>query len=469
MFWFGSYSVRDPKCSSDLDCALLLGAASDFTAIITDLRDTLGTECQFQAGTGCDAKACFWVGPSFVKIDVVLARSSQDLAWLADAMDVPPPRLVCVFDHDGACASLLRRAHVPAALDVTSRINQEIEKFLVGFEACSAAHHKSDAYSHYFEYNLALGRVARLVQLARSRPERLYLPVKLTSTCLSLEEQERFRSLAGTMRLADTNAAKRRLARFFMAIFRELDDRYALARAADEVQVFLDQVLARDFLWNVRDWAEWTEGWVRPGVIMRASSLTRWQNDPALEVWLGDSGVAAIVDLRSSEEASERPYHAPWLDRIAYHHVPLNDKDLRDIAMPEAFNESRGRLYADQARASIVQAVTIYRILAMARGATVVHCHIGVDRTGWVLALLGLAIGIPISVLADDYLASEMHTIEGTIEAFAQALGGPARARQLLIDAGLNADDFVELRRKILAGRPRDASADLAMCDGRDD
>lgn len=83
---------------------------------------------------------------------------------------------------------------------------------MVAFEACSAAHARSDAYAFYFHYNLALGRLARIIQMVRGGAEHLYLPRHLTSSLMPLEEQTNFWGLAGTLYLPEALERKRALA-----------------------------------------------------------------------------------------------------------------------------------------------------------------------------------------------------------------------------------------------------------------
>ncbi|NJL31093.1 MAG: hypothetical protein HC898_05400 [Phycisphaerales bacterium] len=245
MFWFGSYCTRDISSYSDLDCALVLRPDVDINTLLADIRVVFGSECVFDVGRGYDGKACFWLSEQLVKVDIYLARLPDDLVWLADAKDVPAPRMTQVFDRDSLCNQLLDRAMQPAVMDVNSRINQEVEKFLIAFEACSLAQHSNDAYGHYFEYNLALGRLARLIQLARGKPYKMYLPTKLTTSCLTHEEQMAFCDLAGTMQLGKPHDTTRRLAAYFLNIQRELASRYQLSRTVGEVQIIINKILLR--------------------------------------------------------------------------------------------------------------------------------------------------------------------------------------------------------------------------------
>lgn len=445
MFWFGSFSIGCSTAYSDLDAAFLLSNDVEYDSVIKDLGHALGADCRYTAGSAQSGRASLWVGEELVKVEIVMARSPEGLAWLADADDVSSPRLVHVFDRDGAGDDIIRRAQLQKEINVELRVNQEIEKFLIGFEACSSAHRRSDAYGHYFEYNLALGRLARLMQLARGRPQRLYLPPQLTNTCLELPERQRFWELAGTMKLGQVNAAKRRLLEAFLDIVIELSGRIRLDRTVEELREFGEAIITRDFFWNVRDWSMWTEGWISSGVLFRAGTLTRWQHEPFLQQWLRENGVCTLIDLRNDVEVRQAPYDAGLLDGIDYFQIPLSDgfSDSDQVVMTP---EVCGDRYRDQAMSSLPQIVRVFGHIAESAGAVVVHCHIGRDRTGWMLALLGVVLGVPVRVLEDDYLASGMNTSPGTIGRFVEGFGGQKGSRDRLIQAGLK-DDMLEIIR----------------------
>lgn len=192
LFWYGSFSTGRSTSGSDLDVALLLAPKADVATLQQKIRILLAEDVRLALADASRNRVTCFLGSKLLKVECVLATNPEELAWLADSQDVPAPRLVLAYERDGAGKVLIERAARPCTADATALADQEVDKFLEGFEACSRAHHRSDAYSFYFHYNLALGRLARLVQISRYQPERLYLPPQLTNTRLRLEERRTF-------------------------------------------------------------------------------------------------------------------------------------------------------------------------------------------------------------------------------------------------------------------------------------
>jgi len=247
MYWFGSFCRGETSVASDLDCALLLESNTVWHPLSQELSDSVLDDCRFQVVLEEEGKACYWLGKHLVKLEVIMASDLKQMRWISDAEDVPPPHLSLVFSRNQESTQLLRRAQIQYQVNVSKKVEQEIEKFLLAFEACSAAHQQSDAYGMYFEYNLALGRLARLILLARGQPEHLYLPIQLSNSCLDEMEIISFRELAGTLFLPDGNKTKQKLRDFFLRTVTELGQLYNMPRTVVELEAFCNAILQRDF------------------------------------------------------------------------------------------------------------------------------------------------------------------------------------------------------------------------------
>lgn len=175
--------------------------------------------------------------------------------------------------------------------------------------------------------------------------------------------------------------------------------------------------LARDLAWegclNVRDLGGHpleTGGETRYGRVVRADSvrnLTRagWQG-------LAEHGVRTVVDLRFHEElAADPPAELP----VAVRHVSVFPEP-HDPIWPEvealvaaADDPAAGlrdlylRLLAAR-RDRVAEALAA--IAGAPEGAVVVHCLVGKDRTGLVVALLLRLAGVAVADVAADYAPS---------------------------------------------------------------
>lgn len=450
-FWYGGFGYGQVWPDSDLDLALILRPACDPAALAEALAVAL------EAGGhaprhGCllpdERRIAVWAGAAPTRIDVVFGHHPMELGWLADAVDVPAPRLAAAWpveDGDEEVHSLLARASVEHdPLDAGARrvlAEREIDKFLVGFDQCSSAHARSDAYAFYFHYNLALGRLMRVVQLARAGIRHLYLPRNVMAGLMPLAEQLEYRALAGTLYLPEALDRKRALAERFIGAVEEAREALGVRRDGAGLRELLESVQRRDLFFNLRDVAVSFPGQVVPGRLIRASALARWSGREELGRWLGATGVTDVIDLRTAEECGRMPYADRDRSQVQVHHVPVPGPPADELPDAE---------FVERIRKSGAEVRRIVEIVAAARGAVVVHCHIGRDRTGWVCALLQAALDLPREGIVRDYLASRMETRADVIEALLSELDRAGGAGALLRDAGVAPATAQALRARLL-------------------
>lgn len=442
-FWFGSYSLGQWSSGTDLDAAVLFYSGASLDQARDQLRRYLGPELRHCLVEASPTKFIGYLGHELLRMECVMATDPEQLAWLADSDDVPAPRLVLAFERAAAGQGLLLRAQRPCNVDSSRVINQEVEKFLEGFEACSRAHCRSDAYGFYFHYNLALGRLARLVQISRHRAERLYLPPQLTNTRLRLEERPGFIDLAGELYLPRANQQKRKLAAKFVEFVTELSGVHEVKWTLDELNGFLNAVIQRDYFWNVRDWAAHLDGLIRPGIVVRASTLTRWQSDKELSDWLRMKRVTQIVDLRTDNPRDGLPYEPAILAGIDYFRLPLHTCIPMDPV-------DRAGHYTELVLNNLEVVVKTMQVIADSTDCTVIHCYAGTDRTGVIMAMIGLILELPDNLLVKDYLASNPELQPHFLTQFLESIRASGGAFRLLSQAGLTADDVHNLRKRLL-------------------
>ena len=444
-FWFGGYGTGEIHPGSDLDVALLLEAGADADRLVADLAHALeGFGVTHRVVLPGEQRATLWVGTQPTKVDVVLGRRAEDLYWLADAEDVPAPRFVSAWElssTDGA--DLLARASAPrepTALEPRRLAAEgEIDKFVVGFDACSAAHARGDAYAFYFHYNLALGRLLRVAQLTRAGRLHLYLPRDLLAATMTTEEQAEYHRLAASFSLPDGMDLKRALADRFALVIREAREVLGVRRDPDVLRSFLAAIERRDLLYNVRDVATFFYGRLRPGVLFRAPALTLWAERAELLEWFRTTGVSDVVDLRSVDEAEERPYPPNVSPAVRIHAVPT--EPIADPDGPPSLEAIRRLEPAMQAFA---------KVLAEAPGAVVLHCAWGRDRTGWLCALLLAALGLPHEAIERDYLASRMGTRGEVVRGLLDTVKAEGEARDFLASLGVDRERLEDIERRLL-------------------
>jgi len=453
LVWYGSFARGETTAHSDLDAAVIVRADADITDIVDSCPRRFGSRLRNYTCSVTRGEATFWIDQVLTKVDLLIVSDPEGLAWLADSPDISPPRLIIALDKDNCCHALVERASRPVSRDARQLADEEIDKFIVAFEACSAAHRRSDGYQFYFQFNLALHRLARLVELARGHAVCLFLPKMLLPARMSLPEQLRWRELRGTMYLPEANDAKRRLAAVFLEAVRELYSQAPGARSADELADFLDAVLSRDLFFNVRDFADAYDGTVAEGVLFRSSALTRWKEEPALRAWLSEHRVRCIVDFRHPNEFAEEKamYPADLLTGIEYVSLPLSGAPRQD-ATPKP--KDAGPVYERQFFAHRQSAIEAIRAILRTRdGSTVVHCHVGKDRTGWFCAALAMLLGLPDEQVVHDYMLSGQGVSSTAIETFMVAVRQAGGASCVFEQAGLSPQEREQLASRLLTRR----------------
>ncbi|WP_368416381.1 tyrosine-protein phosphatase [Falsiroseomonas sp.] len=192
-------------------------------------------------------------------------------------------------------------------------------------------------------------------------------------------------------------------------------------------------------------------------------------------------GISTVIDLRGREEAARQPMRAAaGLTRLAFPVEPRDTSPLTALteagqATPDAMRDwmiAGYRRYVAQESAAFAEAMAAL-VDHVGRG-VMVHCTAGKDRTGFLVASVQVALGVPMETVVADYTATdrfwqpppprpgvaeathralmaadprflaaafaEAEARHGTIDAFAQAGLGLTPARRAALAAALLAD-----------------------------
>ncbi|MBH0123576.1 tyrosine-protein phosphatase [Rhodococcus sp. CX] len=207
------------------------------------------------------------------------------------------------------------------------------------------------------------------------------------------------------------------------------------------------------------------------GVLYRGDAPYPGDNAvPDLESW----PPASIVDLRGARERARFAYD--WPAASVVHHVPMHDG-----AAPDAAPTDLAAVFVRMLNCGEVWAGTLVRIVSRSRGATLVHCTAGKDRTGVAVAVLLLAAGVEPDEVVEDFIRSEdalddlyrrwiavgmrkldspplpekyMHAPVEAIEPVIERLGGtPGGPAQWLLDHGADPADLDRWCARLHGGR----------------
>lgn len=149
-------------------------------------------------------------------------------------------------------------------------------------------------------------------------------------------------------------------------------------------------------------------GVLREGLAVRADDLSVVTEADADE--LVERGLAAVIDLRTADEAALTG-RGPLAHRpVAYHHLPLMASIGQGMPQdgPFAFDHVQmGEMYARMVEGAAPQLVSALSIIAVAPGTTAFHCAAGRDRTGVLAAVLLLALGAVDDDIVADYARTD--------------------------------------------------------------
>jgi len=173
--------------------------------------------------------------------------------------------------------------------------------------------------------------------------------------------------------------------------------------------------------WNFRDVAE--SAGIRPGLLFRSSELSRLTDEGGAALLA--LGINDVADLRSRRELERRgPGQVPA--GVALHHLPFHFEDdsaqdaPHEATFQRVMSESPdGEDIAESAKRYMTEVyeefpsltgaqVAVRQVITLlADGRPVIaHCFAGKDRTGFTVATVLEAVGVPREAILTDFLRS---------------------------------------------------------------
>ncbi|MCG2621279.1 tyrosine-protein phosphatase [Arthrobacter sp. I2-34] len=147
---------------------------------------------------------------------------------------------------------------------------------------------------------------------------------------------------------------------------------------------------------------------IRAGLLQRSDDFARTTRTQVSQ--MVSQGLGTIIDLRSAEEA-QRTGRGPAGDfDIAYHLLPLSATSANpaDMAARESLTPDEvGHWYAEMLLDRSAQIAYGLATIAAAKGAVLVHCAAGKDRTGVFTACLLSALGADQAQIVAEYALTD--------------------------------------------------------------
>ena len=162
---------------------------------------------------------------------------------------------------------------------------------------------------------------------------------------------------------------------------------------------------------------------VRPGMIFRSASPQFLSKSDATQL-VETTGLRLVIDLRfEAEAAAEGSGELETFDAVRRHHVPIIGAggDAVAEAVRAGDGDLLGGYYASYAERSAEAIVDVFRTLAAPDALpALLHCAVGKDRTGTVVALLLDLLGVPDEAIVADY-ARTAPNLPGLLARLAQS------------------------------------------------
>ncbi|ANJ26639.1 tyrosine-protein phosphatase [Agromyces aureus] len=217
-------------------------------------------------------------------------------------------------------------------------------------------------------------------------------------------------------------------------------------------------------------------GTIRDGVLFRSDGLYRLGDEGRDQ--LRDLGVGIIIDLRDEQEAARMPDDLDGLD-VEVLRLPVFEGSGASQGAAGISLEALYDRIVTQHAPIVVDAVR--EIASAGDRSVLVHCTAGKDRTGVVIAITLLAVGVDRDAVIEDYARTEgnlagewleemieligrygvpdspalrtlmggspREAIEGAIETIERAHGS---AREYLLASGLTLDELARLEHLLV-------------------
>jgi predicted nucleotidyltransferase len=447
IFAYGSYAKSQHLPSSDLDLCLLLRPGKT-SQKLNSLYKSLPYKIYWKKNY--EGKSVAYIGDELLKLDIIIATSVDQLAWLATNPDCNPPRLKLLFGDKNNYSLLLKKANKVIKLNNKNRFIDESTKFLNYFELCSRSHKRSDSFQFYFNYNLALTCLVRMFHIleTKERAQYLYSP-KFSLSVFGgnrIDEGRKWTKLSGSLYLPDAHECKLRLIDMYFLIMKTgsvyLGNRSK--KINHNIKTFLEKIVKRDLFFNVRDFANAYEGLIKYNLLFRAPTLARWKEKPELKTFLKEKKIKKIIDLRKDSELTKDDgklkYSKTVLKNIKYIRVPIGGGE----------NFKEGGEYMRCLMSNLAGFVKSIKEVAHSKVNTVVHCHVGKDRTGIVCALIALLLEQDDNKIVLDYVLSEQGVKDQKMKSLIDDIRKAGGVTKILTNAGLTQKDIILLRKRYL-------------------
>ncbi|MCJ7695916.1 MAG: tyrosine-protein phosphatase [Anaerolineaceae bacterium] len=440
----GSHLRGDAGPWADVDLVFLVPRQEVIIDVLEDCTSSLSNEIKHIIKPESN-KWVILTTALHCKIDIIAVADISDIELFYRSSKITDPMNAILVDKEGFITKAFRAwSNDEENSDLSILVNNEVEKFIESFELASRYAQQGDVFRFYFNYNLSLTRYGRLVQLTRDDNSFIYTPRKLLEG-MGQNQRRATERLAAPLVLSEVRPVLNRLKAEFLSIYSKLLPRHhSLTRTNKEVNEILQDILSRDMIWNLRDIAWIAPDIIKEGQLFRSSTLSRFEHERKYDALLDRLGIRRIIDLRCDHERARYPYSHHTSERIEIVELSMG----MESENKRVFGPRTGVTHVDFLDNSRV--VSDYFSLLAEEIPTLIHCHSGKDRTGVLISLVQLAVGLPLEMAYRDFLASGMDLTKKNADEFFSKIEELGGIGEVLARLGVAEHEVTTIRRWLL-------------------
>ncbi len=293
------------------------------------------------------------------------------------------------------------------------KIKYHVNRFIEAFENCSVSNQSSDQYRFLFHQTIALQHLYTLEYMANNYLKYNYLPKQLTNSIKGENKDILKKNLDPNSNLKEGRKTRLNLINKFEIVLKHIFDVYNTKLDYNKIMKFLNTLLIRDWIWNIRDLADINPEMLKDNVLIRSSSLSFYNDESILHQLLINFNVKSIIDLRHKKEIELNPYNH---QSLIYHNIPIGAKHIKphrlkytEIGIDPFFYEYFPRHYKEEIK-------EIFMKIIITPKPVILHCYAGKDRTGIIVSMIQKLVGLSDEEIILDYVSSRSDTKQEKIK-----------------------------------------------------
>jgi len=447
----GSFGRKNPNPNSDIDYQLLISKSFSNGWFLEKVKTAFAEEFKYSIFLDEKKKWCFYLTEELIVTEIFLCEELQHIDKYYLGSDIRNHHDAIIFDKTNKVFPYLdeitQTKNARFSETQKNKVYYLITEFQNRFEACSAAHAKSDGYKFNILFSHGLNAVVRLIYLCEGKSKHDFMPPNFLtdySYRLGLEIEE-----LGTMDLRVANSHKRKLLDLFLKYLPIATEKFNIDSDILSIKFFLESIYKRDSLWNFRDVAKFNRK-IKRGVIYRSSALCLYKGD--LDNIIDKYNIKTIIDLRANRELKDCDYSDEQKANFNITHAPF-DPWAQSVEFQNTYNKGTNveiayKFFSLECKMSIK---LIIETIINSNNAVNIHCHAGKDRTGITITLLHLLSKADEDVIHLDYLASEMDTDINYLMILFNVISDCGGIEKYLNTCQITDEQILMLKEKILA------------------